>query len=284
MKKIFLFTALLFLTLSVSADGIPLKVQMDFPWKGKNGTYTLNYPGKLWPKLSLSFPAKQGKTYKFSCEVRLEKPVKRMEGLRANPGKEFAPYTHYIYAQADKTEFIRISLNPGAPNVLQIRNCKVEEMTALPTDNLIWNGDFEHDSFGNVFMIGGWADQESGGRLLPSPDFLYGEKSLQMPAPVSGKVNSLVTPDLPVRSNGKIKVTFWAKAEKPQGLTVQFDFQEQFKKHLYFLKTINVPTDWQEYTVEYSIPELQKPLVRLCFTHKHAPGAIWLDMVDLRVE
>jgi hypothetical protein len=284
MKKIIYFFVVFSLVSALCGADIPLKIRLETPWKAENGTYTLNYTGKLWPKLILSFPAQKGKTYKFSCEVRLEKPVKRMEGLRANPGKEFAPYTHYIYAQADKTEKININLNPGEANRLQIRNCKVEEMTALPTENLIWNGDFENASFGNVFMIGSWADQASGGRWLASPDFLYGEKSLQMPAPVSGKVNSLVTPDLPVRSNGKIKVTFWAKAEKPQGLTVQFDFLGQFKKHLYSIKTINLTADWQEYTVEYSIPELQRPLVRLCFTRRHAPGVIWLDMVDLRVE
>ncbi|MBO5307736.1 MAG: hypothetical protein J6C40_07010 [Lentisphaeria bacterium] len=283
MKKIIYFSVVFSLVSVLCGADIPLKVKLETPWKAENGTYTLDYSGKLWPKLILSFPAQKGKTYKFSCEVRLKKPVKRMEGLRANPGKEFAPYTHYIYAKAD-TEKISINLNPGEPNQLQVRNCKVEEMTALPTENLIWNGDFENASFGNVFMIGSWADQASGGRWLASPDFLYGEKSLQIPMPVSGKVNSLVTPDLPVRSNGKVKVTFWAKADKPQGLTVQFDFLGQFKKHLYYLKTFNLNTEWQEYTMEYDIPELQRPLVRLCFSRKHAPGAVWLDMVDLRVE
>ena len=47
---------------------------------------------------------------------------------------------------------------------------------------------------------------------------------------------------------------------------------------------ITDPDEGREYTLEYNIPELQRPLVRLCFSRKHAPGAIWLDMVDLRVE
>lgn len=261
---------------------IPITAKYDSAWTEKDGIYTLDYPGKGYPALKLSFPVQKGKTYCFSCETRMDSPSRRVEGLYGVPGGQFEPYRNFLYAEKDGFETIRLYLNPGAKQQLQFRNCKVKKWDGgSTTENLLPNGDFENGHASSVWTIGSWGDPASGGIITPTSDFIQGKQSLKMLTPAPKKVNPLVSVFLPVREKSKLRLTFWAKADTPQGVRLNFDFGKQHGKHLYKLKTFSITSDWLEYEFEYEIPALEKPLVRLHLQREHADGNVWLDLMNL---
>ena len=98
--------------------------------------------------------------------------------------------------------------------------------------NLIPDGEFESGAWKPFWRKGRWGDQEAV-NVSAASDFLQGRNSLKMGEPAKGKVNALVSRHMPARSNQTVVMTLWAKADTPQPLRLNLDFEQQFGKHLY---------------------------------------------------
>ena len=218
--------------------------------------------------------------YKLSGEFCGTDPV-LVCGLVQVPEKEFLPFTHYQFFRKGNGEF-RVYQNPGPKNTLKFRNLKVERLEEADLKkNLIPDGEFESGAWKPFWQKGRWGDQEAV-NVSAASDFLQGRNSLKMGEPAKGKVNALVSRHMPARSNQTVVMTLWAKADTPQPLRLNLDFEQQFGKHLYQLKTVALTPEWKEYSFEFKTPELENKRIQLHLQRESFPGDVWIDHVEFR--
>lgn len=278
--KMLICTGMFAAVAAFAAQPVETKITHEGVWKNAEGVYTQNYPGHDYDSLVFRFPVESDGFYKLSGEFCGTDPV-LVCGLVQVPEKEYLPFTHYQFFRKGNGEF-RIYQNPGPKNTLKFRNLKVERLEEADLKkNLVPDGEFESGAWKPFWREGRWGDQESVNVAAPS-DFLQGKNSLKMGEPAKGKVNALVSRHMPARSNQTVVMTLWAKADTPQPLRLNLDFERQSGKHLYQLKTVALTPEWKEYTFEFKTPELENKRIQLHLQRESFPGDVWIDHVEFR--
>ena len=278
--KMLICTGMFAAVAAFAAQPVETKITHEGVWKNAEGVYTQNYPGHDYDSLLFRFPVESDGFYKLRGEFCGTDPV-LVCGLVQVPEKEFLPFTHYQFFRKGNGEF-RIYQNPGPKNTLKFRNLKVERLEEADLKkNLIPDGEFESGAWKPFWQKGRWGDQEAV-NVSAASDFLQGKNSLKMGEPAKGKVNALVSRHMPARSNQTVVMTLWAKADTPQPLRLNLDFEQQFGKHLYQLKTVALTPEWKEYTFEFKTPELENKRIQLHLQRESFPGDVWIDHVEFR--
>ncbi len=282
-----------------AASPVQTKISADKPWQSGGAAWSIDYPGKGWPGVSASFAVKGGTFYKVTFESRADEPKQRFvlkvpnNSFPFEATKDFTPCTLFFYANDDAPEAkVRIYFNPApGPTKAQLRNLKVEALSeAELSENLFPNGDFEADADPRGAFGRGWQNPEFYGEVVPSPNFLYGAKSLALLPPQQGEKATLYSIWLPAIPARTIELKFWAKADSPQGLNSWLDFQQDGQeKHLYDLRQNKLTAEWQEFTQTFTVPTeaehstLRTHTMRLLFQHLNAPGNIYIDNIEYRI-
>lgn len=278
--KMLICTGMFAAVAAFAAQPVETKITHEGVWKNAEGVYTQNYPGHDYDSLLFRFPVESDGFYKLSGEFCGTDPV-LVCGLDQSPEKEFLPFTHYRFFGKGNGEF-RIYQNPGPKNTLKFRNLKVERLEEADLKkNMIPDGEFESGAWKPFWRKGRWGDQEAV-NVSAASDFLQGRNSLKMGEPAKGKVSALVSRHMPARSNQTVVMTLWAKADTPQPLRLNLDFEQQFGKHLYQLKTVALTPEWKEYSFEFNVQELENKRIQLHLQRESFPGDVWIDHVEFR--
>lgn len=300
MKRFVYGMLTLAMTGAFAASPVTAKISPDKEWKSDAaapGSWSIDYPGKGWPGINATFPAKAGAFYRVTFEARADEPKQRFvlkvpdHHFEFEATKDFTPCAFYFYANADAEQTARVYFNPNpGPAKAQIRNFKVESLSEGDlAENLFPNGDFEADIDPRGAFGRGWQNPEFYAEIVPSPNFLYGTKSLAL-LPPQGEKATLYSIYLPAIPKRKIELKFWAKADSPQVLNSWLDFQQHGQtKHLYDRRQNKLTTEWQEFTQTYEVPSIEEHptlrthTVRLLFLRLNAPGNIYIDNIEYRI-
>lgn len=153
--------------------------------------------------------------------------------------------------------------------------------------NLLPNGDFEA---GNEFFNYS-TGKKDGLSVVPSTDFLSGEKSLKIVKKANAWIAVQAKNPLPVIPGKTIHLTFWMKSAKgtvPGSATIDFSQPVQ-NHHLYKTFNFQIEPEWKEFSFEYAVPAdveahtgLKAGLCRLRFGLKNSAdeAEAYLDGIE----
>jgi len=281
-----------------AADAVTMKPEA--PWKiAENGEASISYPGENWPTLRGVVPVKADMFYLVEFEAKCNEtdnpPIVILESDKTlrwlfTPSNNWARYQVPFFNQNGEKLKVGFYFNPGKTTDLSIRNVKVEEMKT--DENLLADGDFELGNPIPAEWIKGQTQPEFSAKIVDSPAFMCGEKSMMLTLRSDGNISFYSKP-LPVFPGKNMAFSFWAKGSSELSLTSTIDCGSQFgkqSKHLYWTKTFKLIPEWKQYELTVKIPEAETNAALLDKTgilQLSAPkgnGQIWLDNLEFRVK
>ena len=250
---------------------LPFTLTPSSQWKTTSGdAASIDYDGsRIWPKLRLS-PSEKLKPntiYRLSFEAKSSSDRKRIQFCYQTtvngkscvarpdfmPNTKFMKYTLYLTSgETGKMEKMHFLFNPTSPFKLELKNIRLDEMTdsLLYGKNLLPCGDFEED---NTFQP--YAKKQAPFvKVVDSPNFLCGEKSLQLTTS-KGESAEMISAPIPALPGKTVEVKFYAKSTLPVKGYIIIDFGAFGGKHCYLPYTFKIESNWKEFTHEFKIPE-----------------------------
>lgn len=292
--------------------GTELDLKANSPWqKIGTGEFFVKYSGKGWPGLVAEISSPTTNTfYKLSWEGKAEAGVPRtfvsIDYQQAkkdtlyipwHPATEYESCLQYFPAQMDAVaKRISFSMNPGPGGNVFIRNASLAPL--LPAEleqNLLPDGDFESGNTrpSNFSRVN--APPFEGIKIVQSPAFLSGCRSLEL-HPKAGENFAMESIFLPVIPGRKVKMIFWAKAERPAVLRGIINFSARIHKggkHLYASANFKLNEQWQQYSFRFDVPTdtaaypaLLDKMAKLQYNLSPAEqeNRIFLDNIEFRLE
>ena len=292
--------------LCISAEGVELELQAKSSWQAVTpGEFSVRYSGKGWPWLAGKSPKTEtGIFYRLSWEGKSEDGIPRTfvlidyKGeknkklyLDWNPTEHYQKYIQYFPGETGSEPTVCFSMNPGPTGKVSVKNIKLEALTPSETEkNLLPDGDFES---GNIAPVSFSRINESPFKelkIVQSPAFLSGRKSLELSPETDGKFG-IASIYLPIRPGKKVELRFWAKADSPAALRAIINFTARINKggkHLYASADFKLGEQWREFRFLFDVPTdtamypaLEERMAKLQFSlPQHQRSTIWLDNIE----
>lgn len=292
-----------FLTLAgipVTLSATSVEMTPGNAWSAEAGGWMIDYAGTGWAMLPGRIAVSPDAFYRISWRKdalsgpNSAVPIMELNTLRPqrvdcteNRG------THCWYSGTESELKFRFYFNPGKTGKVRISEVKVEEIPPESlTENLLPNGDWENGNLSD-FWQPGWGIREWYASIVPSPDFLNGEKSLHLSSAPEKRRYAVISGYMPAVPGSTVELRFWAKADREASLVANIDCQSPAKQtgtHLYKLQAFRLDTDWREYVLRFKLPTDRTvyPALADCAARIHfgretgIDGDIWIDNVEFR--
>ena len=236
------------------------------PWhETAKGTYSINYPGKGWPMLERTLELKPETFYRVTLEARSEGGTpacnlifRRGDGVTVFnsiiPTSDWSRQTFWFYSRNAKTAKLQCTFDPkGGAGKIAVRDIRTEEVSDPASGNVMPDADFEQNTaplFWRAHRKGTVAPV-----LAESGDFLTGVRSLQF---TSSGNSGIISGKIPVIPGKTYRLSFWAKASVPAGLTAEFSLWDPAgnhkPQHFHSGAQVKIDSGWKKYEVSIPVP------------------------------
>ena len=286
-----------------------LQIAAEKPWQetADNGAkcYALDYSGQAQPGLSFPMTIKPDSYYtvswKMKGSIQEDSGVFGIELILGGKTetaeyvltKDWSEYVLYFYSEGASDAKIRLRLNPGKPKTIAIKDIKAGPVTAEQfTKNLLPDGNFESASGIPSNWVRSGSSNINPAKIVTQQGFISGEKSLEVAfikqAEGQCGIQSIFLPVVPGKD---YEFNFWAKAERPQMLSVSMDVIGFTRKvgvaHFYKRDDFKVTPEWKAYSFKTTeipsdiaqFPDLQNRLliIHIRWEEKDQDGKVWFD-------
>lgn len=289
-----------------AATAVPFETSVSGGWKqvGPN-TFEVKNKGAWHASVVLKAGLKQGCYYRVSWDASSRKGqgvtsygliLKLGETLFSgvNIPEESSPRAFCFHSgKADKTE-LSFFFSKEYAGDSKIANLKLEELDdADMHENLLINGDFEADNL----VPGDWLVRSKEFapymKIVENAGFVNGAKSLELTQKKDAPATAIESVPLQILPGKTYTLSFWAKAEGPDKMTVVIDMpsygkKQEFQKFYPFA----LSGEWTKFTCKVTFPSDEAQFSLLArrrarvniFCDNHNDGRILLDQLEFKAE
>lgn len=263
-------------------------------WIRDSDGFSLDYGNAPGGAVYLTQHVEPHTIYRISWEVertssQTPAPVLFVETARKHYVQFDGKHRVHYWNSGNETNLkLRFDIHGGRPGRVRISKLLITKVAEKELSrNLIENGDMEQ---GDVTDF--WQSQYPG--IIPdfastatSTDFFCGNRCLRLKFSAAKPQYSIRSAFMPVIPGEKFVLTFWSKGNCDTTLGVSIDCASPTNiyrgKHPYKFSTVKLTTEWNEYRIEYLIPDdlatypsLADGVARIYLLHQ-GKGTIELD-------